>query len=120
MTETLMNIKIGYKTKLIIGALVSVIVIGLVLACIGLGIKSSKVGIYKDTIKAQTAKIDSLQRKCDELGNMDCITVNTTFEINNKNILSVNTTQANNISRTYASYTKKEVLAALDSLNKLK
>lgn len=108
------------KIKLIIYGIIAVIIICLTGACIGLGIKSSKVNMYKDTIKVQTAQIDSLQRKCEELGNMDCITVHTTFEINNKNILSVNTTQANNISRTYATYTKNEVLAALDSLDKIK
>lgn len=108
------------KIKLIIYGITTVIIIALTIACIGLGIKSSNVRTYKDTIKAQTAQIDSLKRKCDELGNMDCITVHTTFEINNKNILSVNTTQANNISRTYATYTKNEVLAALDSLDKIK
>lgn len=105
------------KIKLIIYTITTVILISLTAACIGLGIKSSKVKMYKDTIKAQTAQIDSLQRKCEELGNMDCITVNTTFEIHNKNVLSVNTTQANNISKTYSTLTKYEVLAALDSLN---
>lgn len=108
------------KIKLIIYTITTVIIIALTIACVALGIKSSKVNMYRDTIKEQTAQIDSLQRKCEELGNMDCITVNTTFEINNKNILSVNTTQANNISRTYATYTKNEVLAALDSLDKIK
>lgn len=107
------------KIKLIIYTITTVIIIALTIACIGLGIKSSNVRKYKDTIKAQTAQIDSLQRKCDELGNMECLTVNTTFQIHTKNILSVNTTQANNISKTYSTLTKYEVLNAWDSLNNL-
>ena len=42
--------------------------------------------------------------------------VNTTFVVNNKNVLSVNTTAVNNISRTYAIMTKEEVLRAMDSV----
>jgi hypothetical protein len=107
------------KIKLIIYTITTAIIIALTIACISLGIKSSNVKTYKDTIKAQTVQIDSLKHKCDELGNMDCITVNTTFTINNKNVLSVNMTQANNISRTYSTLTKYEVLHALDSLNSI-
>ena len=46
------------------------------------------------------------------------MTVNNTVVINQKGL--VNTTQANQISKTVATYTREEVLHALDSINNQK
>ena len=91
-----------------------------ILLCVAVGVKNKHLKAYKQQLKGQIETVDSLQARCDRLGAEECLTVNTTFVINTKNVLSVNTTQANNVSRTYSAMTKNEVLAALDSLNNLK
>lgn len=87
-----------------------------ILLCVAIAAKNNTIKRYKQTLTEQTATIDSLQGLCKVYGAMGAIEVNTTFVINNKNIMSVNTTAVNNISRTYAIMTKEEILHAMDSV----
>lgn len=89
-----------------------------ILLCVAVGVKNKTIKRQKATIKAQTETVDSLQNRCDRLGAVDCITVETSCIINNKGL--VNVAQTNQISKTVATYTRDEVLAAMDSLNNLK
>lgn len=63
--------------------------------------------------KAESALIDSLVADNQRLGAMDAITVNCTFTINNKTVLGVNTTQANNVAKSFATMTRQEILDSL-------
>lgn len=89
------------------------------LLCISVGVKNSNIKSYKAQLKAQTEMIDSLQNQCDKLSSLEGIQVNTTFVVNNKTVLGVNTNAINDLSRTYASFTRGEVLNALDSLERI-
>ena len=87
-----------------------------ILLCVAVSSKNKTIKRYKQTVTEQQTTIDSLQDLCTVYGAMGAIEVNTTFVVNNKNVLSVNTTAVNNISRTYAIITKEEVLRAMDSV----
>ena len=87
-----------------------------VILCIAIAKKNATIKEYREAMTEQTTTIDSLQDLCTTYGAMGAIEVNTTFVVNNKNVLSVNTTAVNNISRTYAIMTKEEVLRAMDSV----
>lgn len=70
----------------------------------------------KKKLKEQSAKVeivDSLKHENARLGAMDAITVNCTFTINNKTIMGVNTTQANNVAKSFATMTRQEILDSL-------
>lgn len=98
--------------RIAIEGLFIIVFVGL---CIAVGVKNKTIRQAKSTIKFQTETIDSLQKRCDKLGAVDCITVETSCIINNKGL--VNVAQTNQISKTVAHYTRDEVLAAMDSLN---
>lgn len=74
------------------------------------------------TLKAErtdsTEMLYKANMRADSLAKLDCITVNSTIVINQKGL--VNLQQANQISRTVATYTRDEVLHAIDSINNQK
>lgn len=85
---------------------------------IAVGSKNRKINTLKKDLRSQTETVDSLKNRCDRLGEVDCITVETSCIINNKGL--VNVAQTNQISKTVATYTKDEVLSAWDSLQVMK
>lgn len=89
-----------------------------ILLCVTVGVKNKNLKTYKAKIKAQTEQIDSLTNRCNQLSSLEGIQVNTTFVVNNKTVLGVNTNAINDLSRTYATFTRGEVLYALDSLKR--
>lgn len=85
--------------------------------CVAVGLKNKNIRTLKTNLKYESQLVDSLERKCERLGAVDCITVETSCIINNKGLVNVN--QTNQISKTVATYTRDEVLNAMDSLNKI-
>lgn len=91
-----------------------------VILAITVGVKNRTIKTLKDQIRKEWVLTDSLQDRCNRLGQMEGISVQTTFVINNKNIMSLSSNAVSNVTRNYAVMTKEEVLNALDSLNNLK
>lgn len=97
-----------------IGAFIGVFI----LLCIAVGAKNKTIKTLKAKEYDQTEYVANLRAYADSLAKLECVTVNNTVVINQKGL--VNTTQANLISKSVATYTRDEVLHALDSLNKTK
>ena len=85
-----------------------------IILCVAVGHKNAKIKEYWEALKFQCEVTESLQRAVNDMAGMECIRVETSCIINNKGL--VNVAQTNQISRSVSSYTKGEVLAALDSL----
>ena len=101
------------KIKIVACTVSAALLIVLVALCVAVGVKNKQLRECRRQIAEQTVVIDSLQRQCKSLGAMDAITVNATFNVNNKNIFSVNTTQANQVLKTYATLTRQEILDSI-------
>lgn len=102
------------KTIKIIAISVEVALVATLIAlCIAVGVKNRTIKTQKVEIANLQEQVDSLSLYSKQLAAMDAITVNCTFNVNNKNIFSVNTTQANQIAKTFAEMTRQEVLDSL-------
>ena len=101
------------KIKIVAYVVEALILAVLVALAIATGAKNKQLKQCRQQIAEQTVVIDSLQREAKALGALDAITINCSFVVNNKNILSVNTTQANQIAKTFAEITRKELLDSL-------
>lgn len=101
------------KIKIIAYCIEAAIIITLIALAIATGAKNRTIKAQKSEIANLQEQVDSLQNQCKQLGAMDAITVNATFNVNNKNIFSVNTTQANQVLKTYATLTRQEILDSL-------
>lgn len=88
-----------------------------ILLCVAVGAKNKTIKKLKSNYTDQTELVLRANARADSLAKLECVTVNNTVVINQKGL--INTTQANQISKTVASYTRDEVLHALDSLNKV-
>ena len=99
--------------KIIAYCVEATIIITLIALAIATGAKNRTIKAQKVEIANLQCQVDSLQNQCKQLGAMDAITVNATFNVNNKNIFSVNTTQANQVLKTYATLTRQEILDSL-------
>lgn len=108
------------KQRLILGGILTAFLIVFIVLCIAVSKKNSKLKAYKNELKNVELVVDSLKLQNKVLGDMSCITVNCTFEVTNKNIFAVSNTVATQIARETAALTKKEVISALDTLNKIK
>lgn len=97
-----------------VGAFVGVFI----LLCIAVNAKNKTIRTLKAKQYDQTEYAANLRSYADSLAKLECVTINTTIVMNNKGLVNVN--QTNQISRTVAEYTRGEVIAALDSINKTK
>ena len=97
-----------------VGAFVGVFI----LLCIAINAKNKTIRTLKAKQYDQTEYVANLRSYADSLAKLECVTVNTTIVMNNKGLVNVN--QTNQISRTVSEYTRGEVIAALDSINKTK
>lgn len=89
-----------------------------VILCVAVGQKNKTIQKLKAECATQSEYAYMANARADSLARLECVTVNNTIVINQKGV--VNTTQANQISRTVATYTREEILQAIDSLNKAK
>ena len=104
--------------KIIAYCVEAAIVVTLIALAIATGEKNRTIKAQKAEIANLQEQVDSLKKDVRTLGAMDAITVNATFNVNNKNIFSVNTTQANQVMKTYAELTRKEILDSVLLLKK--
>lgn len=73
--------------------------------------KNKKLKTFKKDLHQKELIIDSLQKRCKALGEMDCIRVSTVFEVKNINTLGIqHTGNIEQLSSTYASYTRQWIL----------
>lgn len=100
------------KIKIIISAVAGIIVIGLLIATITLGSMNKSL---KQELKYKTEQVDSLSRYNKELGELNGLQVNVTFQFTQKNVLSFSQSNCQNVAKEIAQMTRKELL---DSLQK--
>lgn len=108
--------KMNKWAKWIAYGIMTAFVIVFIALSIAVASKNKTIKSLKAKEYDQTEYVANLRSYADSLARLECVTVNNTVVINQKGI--VNTTQANQISKTVATYTREEVLHALDSLNK--
>lgn len=99
--------------KIIAYCIEAAIIITLIALAVATGAKNRTIKAQKSEIANLQEQVDSLQKEVKALGALDAITINCEFTVNNKNILSVNTTQANQIAKTYAEITRRELLDSI-------
>ena len=87
-----------------------------IILCIAIAKKNATIREQKAEIKAFTEQVDSLNGVVGRLWGMDCITVNTVCNIQQKGL--VNTTASTQISKSVAEYTRGELVMALDSITR--
>ena len=111
---------IGYRMRGLRGALSAIlgaiIPSFVIILCIAIAKKNATIREQKAEIKAFTEQVDSLNGVVGRLWGMDCITVNTVCNIQQKGL--VNTTASTQISKSVAEYTRGELVMALDSITK--
>lgn len=112
------NMILDKKIKIIAYCIEAAIIIILIALAVAVGAKNRTIKAQKSEITNLQEQVDSLKKDVRTLGAMDAITVNATFNVNNKNIFSVNTTQANQVMKTYAELTRKEILDSVLLLKK--
>lgn len=114
------KIKMVLKSKWIKSAMYALVgaFLGVfILLCIAVNAKNKTIKRLKANQMDQTELVLRANARADSLAKLECVTVNNTVVINQKGL--VNVQQANQISKTVATYTREEVLHALDSLNKV-
>ena len=89
--------------------IISYIIIGVVA-----GARKGKIDRLKNDLSQKEVIIDSLQKRCDRLSEMDAITVGVTFQVKNVNVAGVQKVgDISLLAEQYASYTRKEVLDSI-------
>lgn len=111
---TLDILKATKIAKAIVYGLMIAFVAVFITLCIAVGAKNKKIKEYKEGVAYQTELIAKANAKADSLAKLECVSISNTIVINQKGL--VNTTQANQISKSIATYTRQEILEALDSL----
>lgn len=96
--------------------------IGVLATLIGLSIavsvKTGKIRRLKNDIRQKELVIDSLEKRCEALGNMDAIRVTTTFQVKNINTLGIqHTGNIQQLSESYAAYTRQYLLDSVINKN---
>lgn len=97
-------------------AIETALIVTFILLCVAVGVKNKKLKQYKEGVAYQTELIASANARADSLAKLECVTITNTIVVNQKGL--VNTTAANQIAKTVASYSREEILEAIDSLNK--
>ncbi len=96
-----------------IGVIVSILAMSVAISS-----KNKKIKTLKSDLKQKELVIDSLEKRCAKLGEMEAISVKTTFEVKNINTLGIqHTGNIQQLSESYASYTRSYLL---DSIYKKK
>lgn len=98
------------KIKIIISAVAGIIVIGLLIATITIGSRNKSL---KQELKYKSEQVDSLSRYNRELGELNGLQVNVTFQFTQKNVLSFSQSNCQNVAKEIAQMTRKELLDSL-------
>lgn len=93
---------------------VEVLIVAIFIAmCVAVGVKNKTIKNQNYQIKALTEQVDSLSKVNAALGAETVFTVNVSFELNQKNVLSFAQTNAQNIAREVATMTRQELYDSL-------
>lgn len=106
------------KIKIIFTCVAAVFIIVFGILCITINAKNNKIKELKKGAVDQTELVLKAQARADSLAKLECVTISNTIVVNQKGL--INTTAATQISKTVATYTREEILDAIDSLNKVK
>lgn len=98
------------KIKLIIYTITTVIIIGLLVSTFALGSRNKSL---KRELKYKSEQVDSLSRYNKELGELNGLQVNVTFQFTQKNVLSFSQSNCQNVAKEIAQMTRKELLDSL-------
>lgn len=107
--------EITKSAKIICYAVIATFIAAFISLAVATCVQRHKINEYKEALTTQCAITDSLNRTVNQLWGQECIRVENTIQITQKGL--VNTTQANNISRSVSEITRGELLMAMDSLN---
>lgn len=111
------DIKIYRIAKWVAYGLLTAFLAVFVALCIAVGAKNHKIKEYKQAMTYQTRIMDSLNSRCCDLEGMPVLSVEVQCNIQQKGL--VNLQQTTQIARSIAEMTKGEVLAAMDSLQRM-
>ena len=88
-------------------------VIVTVILAIAVAQKNKTIKTLKADVKSQTEQIDSLNKYNKELGELNGLQVNVTFQFTQKNVLSFSQSNCQNVAKEVAQLTRKELLDSL-------
>lgn len=113
-----MNVtKLDKIVKWIAYGIEAAMVITIIALSIAVGAKNHKIKEYKAAMKYQSGIVDSLNRTVNDLWGQDCIKVDVICNVQMKGM--VNIQQSTQVAKSVATYTRGEVLMAMDSLNRI-
>lgn len=87
-----------------------------IILCIAVGVKNHKIKEYKEALKFQCEVTDSLQRTVNDLWGQECVKVDVICNIQQKGL--VNVQQTTQVAKSVATYTRGEMVMALDSVRR--
>ena len=111
-----MDEKIKKIAKWITIGIEAAFIIVFVALCITVAKKNSTIKQYKEALKYQCEVTDSLNKTVNDLWGQECIRVDVICNVQQKGV--VNFQQSTQVAKSVATYTRGEVLMAMDSLNR--
>lgn len=90
--------------------------IAFIMLAVAVGKQNKKIKEYRSIITEQAETITDQTNTINRLWGEECVTVNVTCNITQKGL--INTTASNQISKSVATYTRGQMLMAIDSLHK--
>lgn len=99
-------------------ALIAAFMAAFVALAITAGVQRKTIKRQQAAMEWQAAAMDSLNHTVNDLWGQECIRIENHIEVVQKGI--VNTTAANNISRSVSEITRGELLVAMDSLERVR
>lgn len=89
--------------------------VAFIMLAVAVGKQNKKIKEYRQIITEQAETITDQTNTINRLWGEECVTVNVTCNITQKGLVTIN--QANQISKSVATYTRGQMLMAIDSLH---
>lgn len=109
----LLTLKQQKIVKLIAYAIEVLLVVLVITFGVALGSKNKALKAERQNVKALTEQVDSLQRYATALGAENVLTVNVSFNLTQKNVLTFAQTNAQSIAKEISTMTRKELYDSL-------
>lgn len=90
--------------------------VAFIMLAVAVAKQNKKIKEYRQTITEQAETITDQTNTISRLWGEECVTVNVTCHITQKGLVTIN--QANQISKSVATYTRGQMLMAIDSIHK--
>lgn len=94
-------------------AVIAAFILSYIALAVATGVQRKHIKECKAQLKAKTEQIDSLARYNRELGELNGLQVNVTFQFTQKNVLSFSQSNCQNVAKEVAQLTRKELLDSL-------